>query len=417
MISKLINVPKYHLLILFLIWLGCILLLIGRAYRTGGTIGGDAVYYYANLRSLVIDRNLDLENEYQYFHNQTSSFTKNRKIPIVPDKNPFTKKTTPKYSIGSSLLIAPVFLLTHLLFKILNFLGLAIITDGYSFYYQMAAAVTSSLYAYLGLILVYFLGRKLFEPYIAFIGTFFIWFATPLIYYMTMEPLSSQPISFFCVSLLIYLWFKMKQQVIYYILLGLAAGFLTIVRYQDFLFILLPITDFIKKLPRKLFKIIIFLIIAFSIISIQLLVNNTYNNSPFNLGVYSVGLPYLLSPKILYSLFSFQRGLFIWSPILIFAFIGLYYFIKKDRLIGWSLFISFLLQLYITSSWADPSQGDSFGNRILLNCSLIYAVGLMQFINKIKKRQRLFLSIFTIFIIINFTLAGLYIFRIIGQPY
>jgi len=112
-----------------------------------------------------------------------------------------------------------------------------------------------------------------------------------------------------------------------------------------------------------------------------------------------------------------ERGLFIWSPILIFATLGLYYFIKAFRKVGIILFISFLIQVYIVSSWADPTQGDSFGNRMLINSSLIFALGLMQFLKTFKKHQKMFLVIFALFILLNSLLAGLFIFRIIGQPY
>lgn len=382
---------------------------------TGSAIGGDAVYYYVALRSIAIDYNLDFQNEYEYFHNQTSNFTKNRKLPEIPDKNPNTEKLPTKYPIGNAIFLILPFLMIHLLVILLQQLS-SVAADGYNIIYQSTAALTSLLYAFLGLVLIYDLGRKIFSAKLAFLGTLSIWLTTPLIYYMTMEPLNSQPLSFFSVTLFIYLWFKIRNQGKFYqwILLGLIGGLMSIVRYQDTLFLLIPIID---SLRRFFLMTVIFLLFAALPITIQLQVNNYLYGSLLETAYSNAGFPYLTSPKIFYSLFSFERGLLVWSPILNFALIGLYWFIKKYKLVGILLFFSFLVQLYVVSSWADPTQGDSFGNRILLNSSLIFALGLMQFLKEINIRQKLLLIIISLFILTNGILAGLFIFRIIGQPY
>lgn len=417
--AKLLNNSKNHSIIFLAILLVCIFLLIGRAYKTGSTIGGDAVYYYSTLRSIAIDHDLNLENEYQYFHYLTSPFTGNRKIPQIPSRNPNTGNLPAKYPIGSAILLTPPFLFTDGILIVLQKLGVNVSVDGYNLIYQIAAALASLFFAFLGLLLIYNLAKKIFEPKVALLGTLGIWLATPLIYYITMEPLSSQSISFFAVSLFIYLWYTSRhnRQLYQWIGLGIIGGLMSIVRYQDSLFLILPIIDQIIAFRKFVLGLLVFLLFVGLAISIQMGVNNYFYGSPFNLGTYDVGLPYLTSPKIFYTLFSLQRGLLVWSPILIFAFIGLYWFIKKNKVVGILLTFTFTLQVYIVSSWADPSQGDSFGNRILINSSLIFALGLMQFLQKTQKRQKLYLGIFTLLAVVNGILAGLFIFRIIGQPY
>lgn len=421
MVANILNNPKAHIVIFLVILFGCILLLFGRLYISGSAIGGDAVYYYSNLRSIIIDQDLNFKNEYYYFHNQTSDFTGNRKIPIIPQKNQLTDKFPAKYPIGSAIFLSPPFLLTHGISITLEKFGVGITTDGYNLLYQSSAALGSLFYAFAGLLLIYKLGTKIFNPQIAFLGTLIIWLATPLIYYMTMEPLSSQPISVFCISLFIYLWYttRKKSTIFHWVILGIVGGLMSIVRYQDSLFLLIPIIDNFKKLypPFFSFKLFLFLLLAGLIISPQLFINNYLYSSPFQTGYGDAGFPYITSPEILYTLFSPERGLLVWSPILIFAFIGLYWFTKKAKLVGFLLLFSFLIQVYIISSWADPSQGDSFGNRILLNSSIIFAIGIMQFLKNIKVHQKLFLLTFTLLILLNNILAALFIFRITGQPY
>lgn len=399
---------------------GCAFLLLGRLYKTDSAVGGDAVYYYSSLRSIVIDKDLDLTNEYEYFHNQISSFTGNRKLPVLPTKNPRTGRMPAKYPIGSAIFLIPPFLLTHTILILLHQVGVGIIvTDGYNIIYQASAAIGSLIYAFFGLLFIYSLGKKIFEPKIAFLGTLAIWLATPLVYYMTMEPLSSHPISFFAVSAFIYLWYTTRKnpKIYHWLLLGIIGGLMSMVRYQDLLFLLIPILDSLKRYKENIVGLFLFSLSASLVIAIQLSVNNYLYGSPFSTGYGEAGFPYLTSPKILYTLFSSERGLLVWSPILSFALIGLYWFIKKSRLIGSLLVFSFLVQVYIVSSWTDPSQGDSFGNRILLNSNIILALGIMQFFKETKGYQKLFLGIFALLILLNGILAGLFIFRIIGQPY
>ncbi len=416
--KNLISNQRNHLVIFFLILLFCIFLLLGRLIKTDSAIGGDAVYYYSALRSLALDYDLEFKNEYQYFYQTTSAFTGNRKLPQIPPENPKTSKLPTTYPIGTAIFLLPSFLVTHILQILLQNLGFSIVPDGYNIVYQAVSALNSLGYAFIGLLLIYHLGKKLFDSKISFLTTLGIWLATPLVYYMTMEPLNSQSLSFFSVSLFIYLWFLIRQSnnPVHWIILGTLGGLMSMVRYQDSLFILIPIFySIIYK--RILFKILL-LLIAFILTMIpQFLANNYLFGSPLSTGYQENGFPYLLTPKILYSLFSLERGLLVWSPILIFALTGLYLFIKKNQILGLLLLVSFLIQLYIISSWADPSQGDSFGNRVLINSNIIFAIGLMQFLKNTKIHQKIILSIFSILILLNGVLAGLFVLRIIGQPY
>lgn len=406
--EKPISNQKNHIIIFFLIFTFCLLLLFGRLIKTGSAIGGDAVYYYSTLRSLAVDNDLDFNNEYQYFHQDTSIFTGNRKIPVIPDKNSKTGKLPAKYPIGTAILLLPSFFITHTLIH----------ADGYNIYYQSAAAINSLFYVFIGLILIYNLGKKLFNSKISFLATLGIWLATPLIYYMTMEPLNSQPLSFFSVSLFIFLWFQIRKSnnLKYWFILGIVGGLMGMVRYQDLLFILIPILD-VFILKTNILRVFILAITTSVTLIPQLLTNNYLFGSAFITDYSNSGFPYLFSPKIFYSIFSLERGLLIWSPILIFALIGLYWFFKKSKIEGSFFIVSLLIQLYIISSWADPSQGDSFGNRILINSNIIFAIGLMQFLKHFQDLQKIIISFLVLLITLNGILAALFVFRIIGQPY
>jgi len=99
-------------------------------------------------------------------------------------------------------------------------------------------AFGSYLYAFLGIIIIYYQGKKLYEAEVAFASSIVICLATPLIYYMTMEPLMTHTVSMFGVTLFVFYWFSAQQKgyLSKYINLGLIGGLVSIVRYQDAFF-------------------------------------------------------------------------------------------------------------------------------------------------------------------------------------
>lgn len=417
--------------LLFYLYLVCIFLMLGRFYVTHSVIGGDGVYYYINIKSILLDGDLDFKNDYEYFHNKISPFTGNRKIPSIPNPDPTTNRLPNKYPIGNVILLAPFFFLGHITTLALNQTALTLPPDGFNSLYQLSTGLGGLSMAFLGILLVYYLGRNIYGHHIALIGSVVIWLATPLIYYMTMEPFMSHSLSMFGVTLFVFIWYFIKdnQNPLQWAGLGIVGGVVSMIRYQDGLFLLIPLIDaayllIIEKrrsLPSIKYHIIKFCVFGLSflaILSIQLYVNNVLYGSPLKTGYTGEGFLFWDSPKLFYTLFSPQNGLLLWSPVLIFSFLGLGLLTKSHRRIAFILIISFLLQWYLVSSWGSVSQGDSFGSRMLINSTVIFALGLMELIRNLKPNtQNIAYSLFTLLIISNAVLAGLYCFRIIGNPY
>src|SRR5581483_10795955 len=112
-------------------------------YSYLGPTGADRVFYYAYVRSLVIDRDLDLSNEIAMRPPSTGL--------ISQDGKPLNK-----YPIGTPLLSLPLYALTHLLVVTSNGLGLThVATDGYSVPYAFSYALSQLLWAMFGAWLMY----------------------------------------------------------------------------------------------------------------------------------------------------------------------------------------------------------------------------------------------------------------------
>jgi hypothetical protein len=153
---------------------------------------------------------------------------------------------------------------------------------------------------------------------------------------------------------------------------------------------------------RNYFKCLGAFITFLSIISFQLIIYkfetgrfliDTYPNEHFN----------LLQPHFIRFLFSYKKGLFLYSPILLFTILGLFYLCKKNiyqfYIASFFLFITF----YILSSWWNWWYGWSYGCRPFTDFLAIFAILLAIGIESIKKYiiKILLCVVFIVLIFVN----------------
>ncbi|MFI5280687.1 MAG: ArnT family glycosyltransferase [Gemmatimonadales bacterium] len=402
--------PANHRWLLLAGFAGCVALQGVRYGMTRSLVAGDSAWYYSTARSLLIDHDLDLSGEYRHFADDVSPFTGNRRIVVAAEVDPRTGRIVSGYPAGTSLAILPFMAIAHLFWR----------GDGYGAPYQLAAGIGSALYAFAGIVLLYALGRKLFGAQRALLASLAIWFATPLVYYMTVEPLMSHAVSMFFVTALLALWVATRERdwsPRRWALLGLLGGFAAIVRYQDALFCAIPVIDavvsgaILKRPARAAVSLACFMVCIALVGSVQLYANAYYYGSPWVTGYPALAGFNWLAPALGKILFSFHNGLFTFAPITVLAVLGLARFTRDFRVLGALLVGSLLMQLYVTSAWVSPDQGATFGNRALLNCTPIFAIGLMRFLDRPRIR------LCALLIGLNATLAGLYCARIIPDAY
>ncbi|MDP3732061.1 MAG: glycosyltransferase family 39 protein, partial [Candidatus Omnitrophota bacterium] len=224
-------------------------------------VRGDGIHYYAYIRSLVIDGDLRFENEFKdavEFNKFPPPVLRGIKeykptgsIGVAEALLPLTKTgyTRNQAPVGAPLLWSPFFLLAHLLVIILNRIGIGIPADGYSFPYIFLVSIGSCLYGFIGLILGYKICRRYFSGAISLYATASIWWASSIPAYMYGHPLLSHTASVFCVSLLIFLFLRIQDRPssIRWLGLGFVAGLAIIVRIQDALFLLIPLTELLRQ--------------------------------------------------------------------------------------------------------------------------------------------------------------------------
>lgn len=376
-------------------------------------IRGDGNGYYAYVRSIIIDKDLDFYNEYQH---ADPKFQANKghwaKTP--------TGLTQNLWAPGSALLWMPFFIGVHFVVNVLNFFGVNIPADGFSFPYRWAVAFESAFYAFVGLFLCYRLAKEYFSHKVAFVSVIAIWFASSVPVYMYLLPSSAHANALFTASLFIYYWHHTKgdRKSAQWVLLGLIGGFSAAVRYETVIFLSLPAIEIVLSLYKSVRTK------AYSGLARQL-----GQTAELGFGVLAGLLPVFITKTILYGsplatgyyfsttsiisrphlpirmLFSSTQGLFSWTPVLLFANIGWIFFFKKERILAAYLSVPFLGYMYLTSCWSGII-GTSYGNRFFVSCTLIFVLGLAAFIDWICKRASLkWLSVGFIFLIIwNFLL-------------
>jgi hypothetical protein len=220
----------------------------------------DEVQYYAYVRSLYFDHDLDFSNEYQHFADEGmtngdpavyNALLRHR--PDDPPRNPQTGMYRNLAPIGAALMWSPGFVLADVGVRLFNIAGFDIPADGYSKPYIWSVCFMSALYSLLGLLLCYRLARRFVPMFAAALATITVWLASPLVFYTYIAMPWAHATAFFLFSLFLWLWLhgwdgtlaerQAQRSLGMWALLGLVGGLMTITREQLGLFMLLPAVE------------------------------------------------------------------------------------------------------------------------------------------------------------------------------
>ncbi|MFB3894973.1 MAG: hypothetical protein ACE14V_01590 [bacterium] len=387
--------------------------------------GNDEIGYYVYLRSAVFDRDFDFTNEFEYYKNSY----------LIVGYSPVTGKPVNGLPIGSAVLWLPFFLLAHIGIWISHLWGSSISMDGYSKPYVDAICFGSSYYAFLGILLIFQLARKIFSTInkvsikTIVVSIILFWLSSPLIFYMYLQPAMAHANSVFAVSLFFYLWYRYRNQDTWlkWLLLGLSGCLMTLVRFQDAIFLIIPWLDYCinqDRNNRKRFVVIIrniaVFLIAFILFFIPQLIAwkaifGSYFSGPESHSI--VSGTNIMHPHLIAILFSGRHGLITWNPIILLSIFGAIWFWKKVPSVISMLGFVFILQMYLISCWHEWWGAHSFGHRMFLSSTPFFIIGLIAFINRIKQRinWRWIYGISILFILWNFGLIAQYSLGIIDR--
>jgi Flp pilus assembly protein TadD len=354
---------------------------------------GDDAGYYAYLRSLFFDGDLDFINERHYAH---------------AEKLTSTGYVFNNWQIGQGLLFFPFFIIGHLLALLYGALGYPVAVDGYSAPYLLSTAVASGTWLFFGLILVTHLARKIASERVAWVTALSIWLASPLLYFTFIRQRMAHTLEFSVSALLIVGWlhWRNSKDLLKYAVLGGVLGLLCMVRIINVAYFALIAVDLLvigwsdKSLALSArMKINVLRFAAFScgfllLMFPQLVCWYKLNGIPlpprhlhfageglagFDLSVYLQKLMSLLgSPK---------WGLLLSMPLAMIGFLGL--FLKSEFLKD----IRFALLAYLAGIFSIillyPEDSASYGHRHLISALPVFALGLARLLEWCSNRKSL----------------------------
>jgi hypothetical protein len=278
-------------------------------------------------------------------------------------------RTLNKYAVGTAVMQAPFFAAAYLLSERTGDLN-----DGYQNAFQTAILIAALFYLFLSLIVV----RKLFDIFkvhgFALRSVqFLLLFSTSLTLYTNAEASFSHVYSLFALTLFLYLTAKYfrSPSIRLFLLASAILGLVMLLRQVNLIVVfLVPFLAgslvnlkqgfaflWLKKwlLPSGLF---LFLVVA----SFQMLI--WYLQTGFWL-VYSYeGESFnFASPAFVDILFSYKKGLYVYTPIAFLAVFGTFLWLKKETYLFLTWWLGFLGITYILSSWWAWYYGCSYGLR------------------------------------------------------
>lgn len=347
-------------------------------------------YYHHFLEYFISDENRNPEWEQSYLSEHNGQ--------------PFSK-----YSIGTSIMLSPFFGMAY---------GISIITGheltGYSLPFQILVRVGSLAYLILGGFLLFrFLLSYHIRTRIAFITTLAIVFATNLLYYGVVVSAMSHVYSFATITawaLCVRLYF-LNERSKYFLFSAVALGLIVLIRPFNTLVILtLPILvsdlpqikNSTLRLLRKPRLTIAGGLIFCSIISLQLLV--WYDQTgQWILYSYSHEGFYFKQPKIFKVLFSFNKGLFIYTPLLLISVAGVWHLYKRHKQLAISFMLFLGILVYCISSWWCWNYNSHFGLRPFIDYYAFFALPMAAIMSSKNRVLRFAIS----FLVLLFTALNL----------
>ncbi len=325
-----------------------------------------------------------------------------------------TGKWVMRYSMGMSIFYLPFFLIGHLLALIFNFPA-----DGFSEPYQYSIWAGCMFYTFTGIFILRKSLLKFFEDKIVSLILIIIVLGTNYTLHTSIHGQGAMSHNILFTVYTLILWFTIRWHETlkfkYAFLLSIFCGLAALARPTEIVCILIPIFwnvyskqslyEKISLLQKNKKQVIGFAIMLISIGFIQFtywkiyagqFIFDSYNNP-------GEGLDF--PPHTINTLFSFRNGWFIYTPVMIFAVIGFFSLFKQNPMIFWGIFIYFIVNLLVVSSWTLWWYAQCFGQRALIPSYAILSIPLGYFLKTVwmkdnKLRYFIFIII-TFFVLLN----------------
>ena len=305
---------------------------------------------------------------------------------------PGTGRWVNAHPIGVALMQMPLFLAADALSRWTN-----LSRDGFTLYYQHAVGVSGLTWTVAGLWVLAGLLRRHFGDRVAAATIVALLFGTNLYHYATFDSFYSHPYSFFLVAALLDLterWHRSPTRRSA-LLLGLVCGFIVLTRHTNLLLLaVIPLhaaATYGVAGAARLFRdrwnqLAVLAAVAAAVVSPQLWLYYAATGRPVVSSYGTLGFDFG-APHVFGVLFSVQKGLLFWSPILLLAVAGLPLLRGSARAFLLPAVAVLVADTYVIASWWDWQFGGSYGHRGFIDVYPILALGLGAFFEWSARRR------------------------------
>lgn len=344
----------------------------------------DVRSYYSYLPGIFVEHDIqfsswDTNLRYQHYY-----------YPVWIRDNKYLIKT----SCGVAMLYFPFFICAHALAMPLGYAP-----NGFSAPYTFALLLSGAFYVICGLLIIRKWLLRRFSDKVTAATILIISLTTPLYWYAAVESPMPHSYSFFLFAVFIYLtelWYENPTWK-YSILGGITFGLITLIRPSNALIIIVFFLYGISRwndVPQhfRLYginytKVMVMLAMVF-LVWVPQFIYWKFITGHFMFYSYRDEGFFWNDPKIYEVLFGFRKGLFIYSPVLIFAVVGMIWVWKKHREFFWATIVFCIFNVYVIASWWCWWYGGSFGMRSLVDSFPILVLPLAAFLTWVAECSR-----------------------------
>ncbi len=346
----------------------------------GARLQSDGFYYFAYLRSLAFDRDVNFMNDY-------------RLIGLGDKPHLFEPTVTghahSAWTIGPAIVWAPFYGAGHLSARSLHARGRAVEVDGASYPYRQAICIAGLVYALLGIWMAIRATQHFFPPSIAVTAAALTIGGSFMLWYSLAEPTMTHAPAMASVAGFVWYWVAThgRRSLAHWIGLGALAGFMTMIRWQSAIFAVLPAWEAASMLWR-----------AWRVRDAAVMRTVLIGGLAFTAAATLAFVPQMLAWKAIYGqylavspvgpqirwwdphlmdvLFSSRNGLVAMSPILYVASLGLVAFAWRRPAFGVPSLVACAAMVYFNASIQDWWGSAGYGGRRFDGVIVLMVIGL-----------------------------------------
>lgn len=368
-------------------------------WRENRVISNDVVFYYSYLPATFIKK----DPLWKFYEENKDDY--NARGQYWAYETP-TGNYVPKMSMGKAMMDLPFFIIAD--FYTTTFSDYP--RDGFSLPYHYLIMWSTVFYGLLGFVFLWKTLKRYYNEWITGITLIAIAFGTNLYFYTTGEAGMSHPHNFCLFAMALYVYPKWLEKNSFKLTLffGIIIGLMILIRPINIL-LLIPLFILNKQKSHSLIdytksillsgKFYFAVLFAFLVWVPQLIFWKIQSDQWLYYS-YATEQFFWLKPHVFKGLFSFRKGWFIYTPMMIIAVLGIIRLYKIHREAFWGIALFLPLFMYVTFSWWSWWYGGGFGARTLIDILPLMAIPLAAAFYWItEKKWRRLLFIFPVFFV------------------